>query len=484
MSKASAIIQEWRTNPIKFVYDNFKVDPDEWQKDALLFCGGEVLPRRRLVMTACAGPGKSALLAWIGLHRLTCFAKKGEHPKGAAISCEGRDNLRQNLWAELGKWRERSEFLKNAFDYNQDKISAKDHKETWFLAARSYAKDADSEAIGRSLSGLHSQFPFILLDETGDAPQSVGNKANQIFSGTVIDGLLAMAGNPTSQSGLLYQACVKERHLWNVIKITADPDSPKRTPRVDIEYAREQIKLYGRNNPWVMATILGEFPESGFNTLLSIEEVEAAMNRSLPQAEYEYSEKKLGVDVARFGSDATCLFPRQGRVAFKPVLMRGARTTEISARVAVSANKWGAQSIFCDDTGGYGGGVIDALMQSGHNINPVNFAQASPDERYFNMRSYLWFQMAEWIRTGGCLPNEPQLVRELTTPQYTFQNGKFRLEEKEQIKKRLGYSTDMSDALATTWALPDRPNLNPFDPMTRILQRENQVEFEWNPYES
>jgi hypothetical protein len=54
-----------------------------------------------------------------------------------------------------------------------------------------------------------------------------------------------------------------------VVSITADPDDPKRTPRVDIEWAREQIKLYGRENPWVMAYILGLFPPGSINALLS-----------------------------------------------------------------------------------------------------------------------------------------------------------------------------------------------------------------------
>ena len=69
----------------------------------------------------------------------------------------------------------------------------------------------------------------------------------------------------------------------------------------------------------------------------------------------------------------------------------------------------------------------------------------------------MWFQMADWIKRGGALPPVPSLVRELTAPTYTHQQGKFRLEEKEQIKKRLQFSPDDADALAMTFAIPDQP---------------------------
>lgn len=455
--EAARKIRAWRENPLQFVNEVFNVEPDLWQLDVLKHLGGSPDPRRRVGMKACTGPGKSAVLAWIGWHRLTCFGDSGHHPKGAALSGEGRDNLRDNLWAEMSKWQSRSDMLMRIFDWNQERISSKDHPQTWFLAARSYAKDANAEAIGRSLSGLHSEYPFILLDEIGDMPLTVGQKATQIFTGGVIDGLIAGAGNPTSTTGLLYHICVNEREQWFIITITADPDDPKRTPRVDIEHAREQIKTYGRDNPWVMATILGEFPPQGFNTLLSVDEVEKSMGRRAEGDSVTGAQKRLGVDCARFGDDRTVIFPRQGLMAFKPVEMRGARTPEIAARVASAKVKWGSEMEFIDGTGGYGSGVVDQLIQAGYNPVEVQFAGKAIDSRYFNKRSELWFEMASWVKKAGALPKIPQLIKELTAPTYTFQNGKFLLEPKDNIKSRLGFSPDLADALGLTFAMPEMP---------------------------
>lgn len=462
MNLAASVIKEWRENPAKFVWDNFKVDMDHWQVDSAQFIGGkEFKPRRRVAMKACTGPGKSAMLAWAGWYRLVCFGSPSSFPKGAAISGEGRDNLRDNLWTELYKWQQRSEFLKEAFTWNKEQITNKDRSD-WFLSARSYPKSANSEEIGRALSGLHSEFPFILLDETGSMPIQVGQKATQIFTGGVKDALIMQAGNPTATDGMLYNSCTTEADIWDVVTITADPDDPKRTPRVDIDHAREMIDKYGRDNPWVMATILGEFPPGGINTLIALNDVEHAMRRKPADEGWKLAQKRLGIDVARFGDDRTVIFPRQGMVSFNYVEMRNARTTDIAARVIQAKTKWEGEIEYVDGTGGYGGGVIDSMIQGGYSPIEVLFNGKADDARYYNKRTEMWFRMAEWVKRG-ILPNCGTLKKELVAPTYTYKNGKMLLEPKDQIKERLGFSPDVADALALTFCHPEMPAKSELD---------------------
>lgn len=456
MSVAQQRIQAWRKSALLFVQDNFKPETiDEWQREALeLASAGD--PRLRVVLRACTGPGKTVVLSWLGWWRLSCFAERGEHPKGAALSVTF-ENLKANLWPELSKWQQRSAFLTAAFTWTKELIYANDHPSTWFLSARSFARDADAEAIGRALSGLHSLYPFVLLDETGDMPVAVVRAAEQIFTGAPRQAAIFAAGNPTSTDGLLYHLCTQVREQWKLITITADPDDPRRTPRVDIELAREQIRLYGRDNPWVMATILGKFPPGGFNALLTLDEVELSMSRVLRVEAYDWSQRRLGVDQARFGDDRTVIFPRQGLMALMPIEMRGANSLEVAARVVLAKSRWHSDMELFDGTGGWASGSVDSMRQAGHSPLEVNAAGQAQDAGYFNARSEMWFRMADWIKKGGCLPRVPGLARELTSPQYTFQDGKFRLEEKAQIKKRLGFSPDLADALAQTFYLPDMP---------------------------
>jgi phage terminase large subunit len=453
--KAQRKIREWRDDPVKFVVDNFQTQPDAWQVKALRALASEDRLAKRICMTACVGPGKSTLLAWAGWYFLSCYSSKGEHPKGAAVSVTA-DNLKDNLWPELSKWQTRSEFLSRSFAWTKSRIFSKDHPETWFFSARSWSKTANAEEQGRTLSGIHSKYVLFLIDESGEIPLPVLKAAEQALSNCTW-GKILQAGNPSSLEGILYAAATKLRHLWTVIRITGDPDDPERSPRIDIEWAREQITTYGRTNPWIMYSILGLFPPSSINSILGVEEVEASMRLHLTEDLYVHSQKRLGVDCARFGDDQTIIYPRQGLASFKYVDMRNARSNEIASRVILAKSRWGSEVEFVDDTGGYGAGVIDSMIQGGYSPTPINFSGKADDPRYLNKRAEMLFRAAEWVKRGGALAYCPQLLREMTTTTYTFNNGKFQIIDKALIKKNLGFSPDRFDALGLTFAQAEMP---------------------------
>lgn len=436
------------------VRDLFDVEPDAWQVEALRAWGSNA-PRLRMALQACAGPGKSAVLAWCGWHALLTQSDGTNHPNGLAVSITG-DNLKDGLWKELAVWRSRSPLLQAAFEQTSERIFAREHPQTWFLGARSFAKAADTEAQGRTLSGLHARAIFYLLDETGDMPPAIGRSAEQGLSNCAW-GRILQAGNPTNHLGLLYESVSAHAHLWHVVRITGDPEDPHRSPRIPIEWAKEQIALYGRDNPWVMAFLLGQFPPTALNALLSPDEVRDAMGRHYREPDYDWAQKRLGVDCARFGDDRTVLFPRQGLVAFHPVEMRGKRGTEIANRVMAAKQKWDWDVCLIDSTGGWGQSTEDALIAAGHSPIGVQFHAPAIDPRYANRRAEMHWQLAEWVKRGGALPNVPALVGELTEQTYTFQGGKLLMTPKELVKKTLGRSPDLSDALALTFALPEMP---------------------------
>ena len=459
MTPASSKIKEWRENPVTFVRQVFGVEPDEWQKEVLMTFASKDPKASRISMQACAGPGKTSCLSWCGWNFLLCYAEKGYHPNAAAMAVTS-DNLKDNLWKEMAVWMERSDLLKSAFVWTKERIFAKQHSATWWMSARTWSKSANEEEQGRTLSGLHSRFILYLIDESGDISPNVLRSAEQGLSNCQF-GKILQAGNPTSMEGMLYAAATLLRHNWTVIRITGDPDDSNRSPRISLEWARDQIKQYGRDDPWVMAYILGQFPPSSLNTLIGPDEVDAAMNRHLREDVYNWSQKRLGIDVARFGDDLTVLFPRQGKAAFRPAPMRHKRDSPVSVdianRVMLAKGKWGSEMEFFDDTVGWSHGAIDVMRGAGYSPLAVLFNGKAPDPRYKNMRAYMWLKMVEWIRGGGALPKVPELVGELTIPTYTFSGGQFILEEKDKIKLRLKRSPNYADALALTFAVPDMP---------------------------
>lgn len=446
----------------------FGVEPDEWQKEALI----HFRDHNRVALKASKGVGKTSLLAWCAWN----FLCTRLHPKIVATSVSW-DNLSDGFWTEMAKWQGKNTFLKKQFTWTKTKIFSNDHPETWYLSARTWSKSGDKNQQANTLAGLHADYLLFILDEVGDIPDGVMAAAEAgLASG--IETKIIMAGNPTNLEGPLYRACTSEADLWKTVTINADPDDPKRSNRVSVEWARDQIQKYGRTNNWVLVNVFGQFPSSSINTLLGHDEVYAAMNREIHEESYKDAQKRLGVDVSRFGSDRTIIFPRQGLRAFNPVEMRNARTNEIAARVMQAKSKWGSELEFIDGTGGFGGGVVDSLIQAGCSPMEVHFSGKATDSRYYNKRAEMWFLMAEWIKRGGVLPNDPELLKELTTPTYTFQNGKFMLESKDQIKERLGSSPDKADSLCLSFALPELPSKN--SPLS-LIQAKN-YKHEYDPF--
>lgn len=444
-------IKSWVRDPVRFVRDNFLVEPDAWQTEYLQ----ALVNNQKLALKACKGPGKTCVLAWSAWW----FLATRPHPKIAATSVSS-DNLSDGLWTEMAKWMSKSTFLKSSFTWTKTRIFNNEHPETWWMSARSWSKSASDEQQANTLAGLHADYIMFIIDESGGIPSSVMAAAEAALANDIGPGheaKLIQAGNPTHTSGPLYDASTRDRKNWYVIEISSDPDNPKRTPRVSSTWAQEQIDKYGRDNPWVLINVFGEFPPSSSNTLLGREDVEKAMNRKLAGEDFIHSQKRLGVDVARFGDDSTIIFPRQGLMAFKYVEMKNARTNEIASRVILAKQKWNAEVEYVDGTGGYGAGVIDSMMSRGFNPQEISFSSKASDPRFYNKRAEIWWRMAEWIKRGGCLPYDEDLIRELTAPEYYFKNGKILLQDKDQIKAELGISPDKADALALTFTDEERP---------------------------
>lgn len=454
--RAADNIRRWRESPLSMVRELFQVEPDLWQQDAL-----EAFPNSpRLAMKACVGPGKTAVMAWLGWN----FMLTRPHPIAGCTSTTAA-NLKTALWTELARWRERSPLIKQTFEQTKSEIFNRQHPQTWKMEARTWPKDADPDQIGSSLAGIHAEYVAWFLDETGDYPDAILPVVEGIFSGNPKEAHIVQAGNPLKRSGPLYRACYTARKLWTVIEITGDPDDPKRSPRINIEHARQMIAQYGRENPWVQVRILGQFPPSDINALIGEDEVRAAMKRFYRPFEIGEAARVLGVDVAREGDDASVIAPRQGIQMFPLDKRRNINSTQGAGIVARKWDDWPADGCFIDATGGFGSGWLDQLVNLGKSPVGVQFAgEAHNKSRYYNKRAEMAFDFVDWIKRGGALPlpdgqapELSELFMALTQTTYSFKGDRFLLEDKKQLKDRIGFSPDEFDAGMLTFAEPVSP---------------------------
>lgn len=170
---------------------------------------------------------------------------------------------------------------------------------------------------------------------------------------------------------------------------------------------------------------------------------------------------EIGCDIARFGDDRTTIFLRQGPCVLNARELRKMDNAEVEsalrdmAQEAASAAGAGANpkriKIKIDITGGLGTGPHDNLKRDGYTVIGVNSSERANDsEQYKNVRSELWFQMRYRARDKRLDLSRlrkdirERLEKELSAPKYKSPGQKI-VEDKAQMKSRLGYSPDLAD---------------------------------------
>jgi hypothetical protein len=481
-------ILSWYGDARLFVRECLGAVPDAWQLEALEAVS--VGKKECLALIACKGPGKSTCLAWICLWWL--FTRLNAQ---IIVTSVTRPNLRDGLFKEIGIWYEKSDLLKSQFSYSSEKLWNNSSPNTWFVSARGWSQGADSAEQADTLAGFHAEKAMYLGDEFGScslglmaAAEAVRANADPNAVCTPSSGAearIVVAGNPTDPTGPLGKISGELRGKpWHVINISSDPLDPKRTPRVPVAWAQQQIDMYGRDNPFVQVNILGLFPPSGFTQLFPLNLVQQAMARQLTPDLYKHSQKRLAVDVALQGDDESAIAMRQGLAMWMDPsdILKNATIPEIVARIAFRASRFMPDMVFVDNTGGFGSGVVQGCREASMNVIGVQFAGKATSDKYLNKRAEMMWLFREWLEGGGMLPKNDQLLREMVCVKYgTTKTGKFYVEAKDDIKKRLGHSTDLLDACMQTFALPEQPGMGGENPLI-TGSYEGPMEREYNPY--
>jgi hypothetical protein len=175
----------------------------------------------------------------------------------------------------------------------------------------------------------------------------------------------------------------------------------------------------------------------------------------------------MSVDVAQGGSDSTCLVWRFDAHYASPILIPGSQTPT-GREVASLVVKY-RDNPFCpvivDVGGGYGGATIERLKAN--NIEPTRFNGANASHKissdgarlsFCNLRAEAYWRFREALRPdqpGGspiCLPDDARVRADLAAPRWTLEARGVQIESKDEIRKRLGRSPDLGDAIVMCWS--------------------------------
>lgn len=222
--------------------------------------------------------------------------------------------------------------------------------------------------------------------------------------------------------------------------------------------------------------VLGKFPKVSQDTLIPEQWIELAEKRWLEYHENrttEYYEGDLivGNDVAGMGRDSSVDCYRKNNIVthFYETNSAGvADHMETAGRIAnILSND--PDAISSIDTIGEGAGVYSRLVELGFEnqvisckysesakVNDVPLNDVTGLYEFDNMRAYLFWAVRDWLNPknnqNAMLPPNDKFKEEAIEIKWKFQsNGSIIIEPKEDIKKRLGRSTDLFDALANTF---------------------------------
>lgn len=374
-------------------------------------------------------------MSWLILWFLGCF----EEAKVPCTAPSGHQ-LEDLLWPEIRRWHARMHpFFRDQIEITADQVRVIGGES---FAVKRTARKENPEAF----QGFHAKHLLFIADEASGIPEQIFEVGEGALS--TPGARIVMTANPTQTTGYFHRAFHRDRAKWTLLHFDS-----RESPLVSKEWCAEMAEKYGEDSDIFRVRVKGDFPSTSMAQLIGADLAEHARGLHIRDDQVAHMPIILGADVSYFGDDSSVLYMRQGLRCKK--LYQG-RSIDTNAYAGIIHRLWEdtkANACFVDVTG-WGAGVVDTLRTLGRNPLPVYFGGKPHDDRRFaNKRAEMWWDMAEWLKSGGAIPDEQSVVDDLTGPEYFYTpGGKLQLEAKDDMKKRGLSSPDEADALAMTFA--------------------------------
>ena len=464
-------VLKYRNNPVRFIQDILGVKHLTGEQKAIV---ESVWSNKYTGIKAAHSVGKTFIEACIVLTYMNLYSNAI-----VITTAPTARQVRDLLWAEINSLYAKSEYELPG----EMKIMGYTIGPKWFAAGIATEAGKEEQSAVK-FQGYHSGRLLVVIDEAVGVHPSIWEAIDGIASSEQSK-VLAL-GNPSTIN------CSFKKHLdkkdWNTMQINAlnhinviqkkeiirgavsykwvkdkaekwctevkKPDTPLNEPP-DFIFSFEN-KFYKPNSLFLWK-VLGEFPEEITDAILPLFKIRQAAGRgkSLINKDSHTRFCHLSLDVARFGSDYSVFaLNRDNHITTKPFYQLD--TAKLTGE-AVNLIKIHKPSKVAVDSDGIGAGVYDNLNEAINEgiiktelyeihggSNPLQLGQT---EEFLNLRAQMYWMFRNDIDKVSIEENE-ELENGFSSIKYYFNSkGKIQIESKEEIKKRLGRSTDAEDAV-------------------------------------
>jgi hypothetical protein len=448
-------VEQYLHDPVGFMHDCI----DWGSSGGLTFYQEDIMAlleeKRRVSVRGPHGLGKSAVSALTVLWFAVTRDADGVDWKIVTTAGAWRQ-LINYLWPEIRKW---------SMKLRWEKIRSHPFTGSELLNLQLRLKHGNGFAAAASnpqlIEGAHADSLLFVYDESKAIFAGTFDACEGAFSGTGESYVMALS-TPGPPQGRFYDIQSRKPGYedWAIKHVTLEESM--RAGRISAEWAEQRKLQWGENSALYQNRVLGQFYAGEEDSVVPLSWVEAANER---WHEWQLNGKvdpgtphTVGVDVARSGNDKTCLAIRLGHVITEIRDYSHNDTMVTTGRVqGILENDPTMTAIV--DVVGVGGGVVDRLREMGAKVQPFTASARSRNRDktgelgFLNVRAASWWNLRELLDPSAgsviCLPPDDDLLGDLTAPKAAEpqSGGKLKIESKDEIKKRIGRSTDRADAV-------------------------------------
>lgn len=467
-------------DPVAFVHDCIdwslvKEDgPTSYQEEIL----AGLVEHKREAVRGPHGIGKSTIGSWV-IHWFSLTRDTDDWKLPTTASAWRQ--LKEYLWPEVHKW---APMLRWDIIGRDPYLQPRELQD---LALRldtgsAFAIASDKPA---AIEGAHADRMLYLYDEAKTIEEATFDASEGAFSGAGEDTgrealslILSTPGPPSGRFYEIHRRAPGHEH-YRVLHVTKEMAIA--AGRMSKQWTEQMALLWGEGSAIYQNRVEGEFAASDESSVIPLQWVEAANERWRALATIDIQTKELaipaenlppftcvGADVADEGGDQTALALRHGEVIAEVRRYPMGDTMETTGHIVGVLRARGGYTVV--DVIGTGAGPVARLKEQGHKVVPFNASEGSNavdrsgELEFANRRAEAWWGLRERLdpsQPGGsqvCLPPDDYLTGDLTAPRWkTTSAGKILIESKDDIRKRLGRSTDTGDAVVQAFAIVPPP---------------------------